>query len=172
MKIKVILGTARQGRYSDKVAAYINSVLLNNGQDSEIIDVKDYASAYTIKPEDADETTAKYQRHIKEAQALVIVVPEYNHSFPGELKILLDRLFLEYQGKTAYLVGVSSGSFGGARAIENLLPTLVKLNMAIKFPPLYVSNVQKIFDQKGNLTDKKQEDRINEFTEKIHEENK
>ena len=56
------------------------------------------------------------------ADAIVIVVPEYNHSFPGLLKHVLDSCLKEYIHKAVGVVGVSAGPFGGARVIQHLLP--------------------------------------------------
>lgn len=172
MNIKIIIGTARQGRYSDKVAKTIAVKLKDLGIEPGIIDTREYISPFTIRPEDADTTSENFKKQIIEAEVLILIVPEYNHSFPGELKILLDRLYLEYENKIVYLVGVSSGVFGGVRGVESLLPILVKFNMNIKYPPLYISNVQKIFNDNDELIDEKQLERINKFIVEINESNK
>ncbi|MDP2683894.1 MAG: NAD(P)H-dependent oxidoreductase [bacterium] len=167
MKIKVIIGTGRQGRYSDKVAYVIDEKLQSAGFETNIIDVRDYESAHTIRPVEKNSLSDKFRLEIKDADAIFLVVPEYNHGYPGELKILLDRLLTEYEGKKVFLAGVSSGVFGGARALESLLPVLVKFNLKIINPPLYFPNVQKIFNKEGKLTDAQQSDRLDKFINDI-----
>jgi NAD(P)H-dependent FMN reductase len=66
---------------------------------------------------------------VNEADALIFVVPEYNHSFPGLLKHVLDTNLKEYIHKAAGVCGVSAGPFGGARMIQNFLPVLREVRM-------------------------------------------
>lgn len=54
------------------------------------------------------------------ADGLVIVSPEYNHGYPGEMKLMLDQLYKEYNRKPVGICGVSSGALGGARMVEQL----------------------------------------------------
>jgi len=67
------------------------------------------------------------------SDALIIISPEYNHGYPGELKMLLDLAPRKlYEGKYVGLVGVSSGSLGGARRIQQLMLVIIGLR-AIPF---------------------------------------
>jgi NAD(P)H-dependent FMN reductase len=92
-----------------------------------------------------------FSEKMKRADGLVIVSPEYNHSFPGLLKHVLDTCLEEYIHKAAAVVGVSAGPFGGARGIQNLLPVLRELGLVATFTDLYFSNVGKAFDAQGKL---------------------
>ena len=91
---------------------------------------------------------------IGRADAIIIVCPEYNHSFPGELKMMLDMLFEEYAGKKVGICGVSNGPFGGARGMEQLKLVLVNFKMRIMSNVLYFSSVKGIFDENGEPKDK------------------
>jgi NAD(P)H-dependent FMN reductase len=64
-------------------------------------------------------------------------VPEYNHSFPGLLKHVLDTNLKEYIHKAVGVCGVSAGPFGGARMIESLLPVLRELGLVTIFWDVY-----------------------------------
>jgi NAD(P)H-dependent FMN reductase len=64
---------------------------------------------------------------------LILVVPEYNHSFPGLLKNVLDTNLKEYIHKAVGVCGVSADPFGGERMIESLLPVLRKLGLVTVF---------------------------------------
>ena len=90
---------------------------------------------------------------MERADAIVIVSPEYNHSFPGLLKHVLDSCLKEYIHKAAGIVGVSAGPFGGSRAIENLLPILRELGLVSIFWDVNFGNVYKAFDPSGRLLD-------------------
>ena len=67
------------------------------------------------------------------ADALVLVSPEYNHGYPGLLKHVLDTSLKEYIHKAVGVAGVSAGVFGGARAIQNLIPVLRELGLVTIF---------------------------------------
>jgi NAD(P)H-dependent FMN reductase len=87
------------------------------------------------------------------ADALVIVTPEYNHSFPGLLKHVLDSCLKEYIHKAAGIVGVSAGPFGGVRAIQDFLPVIRELGLVNIFWDVNFGNVSKVFDESGKLLD-------------------
>ena len=153
MNVPVILGTAREGRQSEKVAKFILSEARKCGFESEILDVRDYR----LEATDRTLTTplAKgYSEKIKKAAAIIIVSPEYNHGYPGELKMMLDMLYQDYWGKPLGICGVSSGPLGGARVVEQLRLVAVELRMPLLREALYFPFVQDLFDDSGAVKDK------------------
>jgi len=118
---------------------------------SELIDIAELP----LPVDDAGEAIKDpgFARSMKEADGLVIVSPEYNHSFPGLLKHVLDSCLREYIHKAAGIVGVSAGPFGGVRVIESLLPVLRELGLATIFADVNFGSVGKVFDDKGGLLD-------------------
>ncbi|MEH2316758.1 NADPH-dependent FMN reductase [Nostoc sp.] len=151
--IPVILGTPRQGRQSEYVAKFIvEQVAARDRLETELIDIRDMA----IATNDAGESLKdpQFSATIERADGLIIVTPEYNHGYPGLLKHVLDTCLKEYIHKAVGLCGVSAGSFGGTRVIQNLLPVMRELGLVTIFYDLNFSNVQKLFDQSGNLIDK------------------
>ena len=54
------------------------------------------------------------------SDAFIIVSPEYNASYPGSLKNIMDYFFTEYAGKPFGIISVSSGIIGGVNALKNL----------------------------------------------------
>lgn len=166
MYIPVILGTSRKGRQSKKVAEAVCRGITERGSETALLDVRDYAPTATDNTKEND-NSRKFSEKISRADALVIVSPEYNHSFPGELKMTLDMLFEEYAGKTAWLCGVSSGQMGGARAVEQLKLLCVSLGMKPVNEALYFPFVQKVFNEKGDLENEEQLARLKKFVEKV-----
>jgi NAD(P)H-dependent FMN reductase len=81
------------------------------------------------------------------------VAPEYNHSFPGLLKHVLDTCLEEYIHKAAGIVGVSAGPFGGTRVVQSLLPVLRELGLMTTFTDLNFSKVGDAFDEGGKILD-------------------
>ena len=100
---------------------------------------------------------------IIKADGLIIVSPEYNHSYPGVLKSVLDLLLKEYSYKPVGLVGVSNGIFGGARMIQSLIPVVRRLGLVPMNTDLTFPQVQNIFDEQGSLKDEKVYGRTADF---------
>lgn len=168
MFVPVILGTGRRNSKSQLVANLLEKHI-SQKHDTEIISPKNYINnAFTErvgKEREIDEKGKKYQELINKADAIVVVIPEYNRSFPGELKLLLDLLYSEYKDKKFYLVGVSSGSTGGARAVESFIHAVVGVEGIPVKPKLLFSSVNEVFDEHGNLTAEKYVKRIEEFVD-------
>jgi len=99
------------------------------------------------------------KRGIRQADALLIVTPEYNYSVPGVLKNAIDwasRPFGDsaWSGKPAAIMGASLGAIGTARAQYHLRQIFVYLNVfPINQPEVMIGNAASRFDAAGNLTD-------------------
>jgi len=101
------------------------------------------------------------------ADALVVVVPEYNHGYPGLLKHALDSNLKEYIHKAVGICGVSAGGFGGTRVIENLLPVLRELGLVTIFWDGNFSGAQKLFDEAGRILDDSYARRVDKFLKEL-----
>ena len=128
MYIPVILGTAREGRQSEKAALFMLQKAQEAGLDSEIIDVRDYRLLATDNTEKSPQAQLLAEKAAR-ADGFIIVCPEYNHGYPGELKMLLDMLFSQYAHKPVGICGVSSGAWGGARMVEQLRVVCLAFHM-------------------------------------------
>jgi NAD(P)H-dependent FMN reductase len=95
------------------------------------------------------------------------VTPEYNHGYPGLLKHALDMNLEEYIHKAVGICGVSAGPFGGARVIEGLLPVMRELGLVTIFWDVNFGNVQKLFDEQGNLLDESYVRRLDKFLNEL-----
>jgi chromate reductase len=99
------------------------------------------------------------KQRIREADAILIVTPEYNYSIPGVLKNAIDWASRPYgdsawNGKPAAIMGASVGAIGTARAQYHLRQMMVFLNMfPINQPEVMIGNASQRFDAEGNLTD-------------------
>lgn len=162
MYIPIILGTAREGRQSEKVAKFVLAEATAAGIKSEILDVRDYRISATDNT-GTSATAKKFAKKINLADGLIIVAPEYNHGYPGELKMMLDLLYKEYFGKPLGICGVSAGGLGGARMVEQLRLVGVELHMMPIREAVYFSAVQNLFDEKGGIKDESYHDRLKIF---------
>ena len=102
-------------------------------------------------------------KRIFEADAFILVSPEYNGSYSPALKNLLDH-FPKQHHKPFGIVTASPGAFGGMRAEQQLL-LLVPALFGVASPYLLVvPAVDKKFNVQGGLIDEKFQNSIHNFT--------
>ena len=115
------------------------------------------------------------KRRIREANAILIVTPEYNYSVPGVLKNAIDWASRPYgdsawNGKPAAIMGASIGTIGTARAQYHLRQMMVFLNMfPINQPEVMIGNASERFDAQGKLTDDATKDFIRQLLQNLVE---
>jgi NAD(P)H-dependent FMN reductase len=164
--IPVILGTPRQGRRSEHPAHLVLEEMKKRaGVETQLIDVR----SLHMRLDDAGEDTKDpaFAATVERSDGLVLVVPEYNHGYPGLLKHALDMNLKEYIHKAVGLCGVSAGPFGGSRVIEHLLPVMRELGLVTTFTDVNFSHVKKLFNENGELLDQSFVRRVNEFLDEL-----
>jgi NAD(P)H-dependent FMN reductase len=164
--IPLILGTARQGRESENAARFVfEQTKKRDGVETEFIDVR----TVPMKLDDGGEQMKDpaFARTIDRCDALIIVTPEYNHSFPGLLKHALDMCLKEYIHKAVGICGVSAGAIGGARVIENLLPVMRELGLVTIFEDVNFAKIGTLFDPHGELIDQNFVRRVDKFLDEL-----
>ena len=165
--ITLVLGTARAGRNSARVFKYLQT-LLEAKTDVSLtgVDVRDHLdTAATVPPwgeGGADERSTKWKEIVIDTDTFIFILPEYNHGYPGEWKLLVDSLYDDYKGKDAYLVTVSGGVFSGVRVADHVKPILIELNLLPRKTGLHVGRVKSVLDETGEPTD-------DDFAEKAEE---
>ncbi|MFB6245083.1 MAG: NADPH-dependent FMN reductase [Candidatus Nanohaloarchaea archaeon] len=170
MRFVVIEGTSREGRKSIHPARYAVEKLEDKGHEADLFDVKQreipflgnrtYIEDENPVPEDVRE----FGELVENADCVVIVSPEYNHSIPGALKNALDHLYPEYEDKPFGYITVSAGGFGGIRALDHLQDITLGLG-GVPGPSLQVSNVSDVFGTDGELLDESYRERFEVFIE-------
>ncbi len=134
--------------------------------DTELIDIR----KIPIRMDDAGEALkdSEFSATVARADGLILVVPEYNHSFPGLLKHVLDTNLEEYVHKAVGVCGVSAGPFGGERMIESLLPVLREVGLVTIFWDVYFGTAGKLFDSAtGKITDPAYSRRVEKFLNEL-----
>jgi NAD(P)H-dependent FMN reductase len=150
--IPVILGTTRKGRRSENAALFVfEETKKRAGVETEFVDI----GKIPMRVDDAGEQMKDqaFSDLVKRADGLILVVPEYNHGYPGLLKHALDMNLEEYIHKAVGICGVSAGPFGGARVIEALLPVMRELGLVTIFNDVNFADVRKVFGEDGKLLD-------------------
>lgn len=137
LNIKIIAGSTREGRFSDKAAIWIaEEIKKQEGVEVEVLDLRDYNMPFFNEPVSPsfkkepykNEAVARFTKKIDEGDAFVIVTPEYNHGTSGVLKNAIDWVYQEWNNKPVAFL--SYGSVGGARAVEQLRLNAIELQMA------------------------------------------
>jgi NAD(P)H-dependent FMN reductase len=134
--IQAIVGTDREGRFSERAAAWLMDRLgARSDLRAELIDLRDYPLSFydqAVPPaygrREYPPEVARWAAKVDEADGYIFVTAEYNHGYPALLKNALDHAFPEFNRKPAAFVGY--GNVGGARAIEQLRLVTVELEMA------------------------------------------
>lgn len=157
--IPVLLGTIREGRRSAAAAQLITDV--GNAIDqvtTELVDPCEFSFPSDGNAEEVKDP--RYTRIIERADAFFIVTPEYNHSFPASLKRMLDSESTLYVHKPVALAGVSSGQFGGVRAIQSLVPVVRELGMIATSTDIFFPKIADLIDENGQIHDVQQVERV------------
>lgn len=108
--------------------------------------------------ENRPQSVKDFRAKITEADALVIVSPEYNYSIPGGLKNAIDWASRGKDspliGKPVTIMGATIGLWGTARLHLAFLPVFKFLNMfPVNKPEVMIAQAEQKFDVDGNLTD-------------------
>lgn len=156
-KIAVVVGSLRKESFSRKLAKQ----LIKLSPDTlalEIIEIGDlplYNEDKETANPPAEWTT--FRDHVKKLDGVLFVTPEYNRSVSGVLKNAIDVGSCPYgkscwEGKPGAVLSSSPGAIGGFGANQHLRQSLVFLNVpCMQMPEAYISNVAKLFDDKGEL---------------------
>lgn len=165
LKIIVICGSIREERMSIYPAKLIVEELKKMDVDAELVDLKKLKlPLYDGKSH--NKNVDIWLKKNKDADGLVIVTPEYNNTFSSAIKNAIEYLDDEIEFKPVGLVGVSSGNFGGIRALMQLSPILRDFN-AIDIPAqLYFPKVNELFNKNGKINDDILR-RVKEFNEQM-----
>jgi len=104
---------------------------------------------------------------LQQADAMILVIPEYNYGFPNELKNLLEKNLTEYAPRAVGICDLSPGWFGGSRLLETLLPLMRKSGLTPIFWDENSANGDDIFAASGQLKDHAQCERVDNFLQEL-----
>jgi NAD(P)H-dependent FMN reductase len=144
----LLVGTVRAKRESIKAAHFVADYA-KNYPEIELIFVDPQELMLIDEGEDVKDP--KYSEITAKADAFIIVTPEYNHSIPSSLKRMIDSEYNNYARKPVSLIGVSSGSWGGVRACEALLPICHRIGLVNIRTEMYFPRVQDTFQDNGQM---------------------
>ncbi|MBL7726949.1 MAG: NAD(P)H-dependent oxidoreductase [Dinghuibacter sp.] len=149
--ICIVSGTDRPGSNTRKIAEHYHQVLRSLGQHPVFLSLETLQS---LKKDDF--FTKMEQEMLVPATRYIFVVPEYNGSIPGVLKLLIDLSDVKKVwggGKKALLTGVATGRAGNLRGMDHLTGILNHMGVQVLPNKLPISAVNKLLNEQGKLAD-------------------
>lgn len=161
--ITIIAGTNRKNSNTKKVTEAYHKILSEKNVESKILRL-DEVEVYQRN----EAFVSMENDYLLPADKIIIVMPEYNGSFPGILKLMIDNTDVKnvWPNKKILLVGVSTGRAGNLRGMEHLTGVLLYLKANVHYNRLPISTVHTLLNDNGVLSD---EETINTLNAQIDE---
>jgi len=174
-KLVTILGFAGSLRKNSYNKALLRAAveLLPTDAQLEIFDLEGIQPFNQDLEKEPADKVREFKSKIREADAILIVTPEYNYSIPGVLKNAIDWASRPYgdnafEGKPVAVMSASIGLLGGARAQYHLRQSFVFLDMyPINRPEVIVTFAREKIDEDGRLKDETSRKFIKELLENL-----
>jgi NAD(P)H-dependent FMN reductase len=155
--ITVISGTNRPNSNTREVAGLVYQILVDHDVEADLLDLSDLpaelfvGTSYALKPK----AFASFQKTVLAADGFLVVVPEYNGSFPGVLKYFIDMLKFpdSLYEKPAAFIGLSSGRWGGVRAVEQLEMVFQYRHAHLFGRRCFIPSIGQALGEDGTFTD-------------------
>lgn len=129
LRTALVIASTREGRYAPVVAGFAASLLEQHDDiDLDVVDLVD-ADVPAHFGRDLPAATVATIERLAQAEAFVIVTPEYNHSYPATLKQMIDLSGDVWRRKPVGFVSYG-GLSGGLRAVEHLRVVLAERHAA------------------------------------------
>jgi NAD(P)H-dependent FMN reductase len=152
LKVAVIIGSTRAGRVAPTVSAWF--VRHAAARDDMGVDVIDLADIHLpdVLGSDGGQPARDLAARLADADAFVVVTPEYNRSFPAPLKNVIDWNGEPWRAKPVGFVSYG-GASGGLRAVEQLRLVFTELHAVTVRDSVSFHGIWAAFDTAGEPTD-------------------
>ena len=161
-KLQIIVGSTRPTRAADLVLPWAAArARAHPAFETEVVDLRDWPLPMFAEhmgtigdfsdPTYSDPIVKSWNQKVKEADAYLVLTPEYNHSIPGVLKNALDNVFVSFalRNKPIAAIGYSGAIAAASRAIEHLAQIAVEADMHPLRSSVLIPFVQSAFDPAG-----------------------
>ncbi len=147
--ITIISGTNRKDNVTRKVAAEYQRFLKEKQVDADIL----FLDEVNVT-ERNDEFSKVEEEYLIPAEKFIIISPEYNGSYPGILKLMIDNSYIAkcWWHKKVLLTGISTGRAGNLRGMEHLTGSLLHMKMLVHPNRLPISVINTLMND-HNFTD-------------------
>ena len=153
LHILILLGSIRNGRYTDKVARYLSGLLSQkDGVSPQIWDLAEdplpLLAQQWKKEKEPSPIFQQKSKLLQEADGIILCSPEYHGSYSGVLKNALDHFWKEFERKPMGVVSTGSGPMGGINGSTEMQLLILSLGAYPMPRKLLTPYVQKLFDEK------------------------
>ena len=148
--ITIIAGTNRKDSYTKRVAEEYKRFLAEQNTESTLFSLDEFET------HERDDAFVKMENNfLKPAERFIIILPEYNGSYPGVLKMMIDNTDVAnvWWHKKVLLTGVSSGRAGNLRGMEHITGSLLHMKMLVHPNRLPLSMVNSLMNDEHVFTD-------------------
>jgi NAD(P)H-dependent FMN reductase len=153
--ITIISSTNRPGSSTLKLAQYYQKKMHEKGIEAGLLSLAELPPNI-IQTDLYGQRSAEFmpiQDIVTKTQKFLFIIPEYNGSFPGVLKVFIDACsFPEsfYEKKVA-LVGVSSGKYGNIRGVDHFTGICNYVHLHVMPLKIHIASIHRELDENGNL---------------------
>ncbi|MDI6400776.1 NAD(P)H-dependent oxidoreductase [Balneolaceae bacterium ANBcel3] len=156
-RINILSGTDRPGSNAKKVAEYLKPLYQQKGTRAEVVSLEDFPMEEVAGGKYGQDLSGvkAFRERVLDADGLVMVIPEYNGSFPGILKVFIDYLPFPsaFQSLPIAFVGEAAGAFGALRAVEQMQLICAYRNALIYPERVFLQRIGNIFDPEKGIKD-------------------
>ncbi len=159
--ITIIVGTNREDNECQRFAELYLAMIEEKGKAAQILSMEDLPSDfYSNKMFEKDgqhaEIAVLQNQYIINADKFLFVVPEYNGSIPGILKLFIDAISVRaykqnFKNKISVLTGIATGRAGNLRGLEHLTGMLMHMGGLVHPNRLPISSIKKVMDKHRNI---------------------
>jgi chromate reductase len=154
--VTIIASTNRPGSSTLQLAKYYQKQLAAKGMEANLLSLAQLPPNLieTDLYGKRSEAFGELQDQITATDKFLFVIPEYNGSYPGVLKVFMDACSFpeSFYDKKAALVGLSSGKYGNIRGIDHFTGVCHYLNLHIMPLKIHIASIRKEMDTNGSLT--------------------
>jgi NAD(P)H-dependent FMN reductase len=151
----------------------VHDLLSDQQIDSQLLDLSLLPSDFfspSMYNERSESFMQMFHSNTKDTHHILFVIPEYNGSYPGVLKMFLDASPVQlFRNKHASMIGLSDGHAGNLRGQDHLTGVLHYLKMHVHYHKPKLSNISRSFDPTGKLLNEQYMDQLKEHVALISE---
>lgn len=159
IKVKAIIGSTSSTSYNLKLVEHLRKRYADQLEITPVFinDLEMFSVDIEANP---PINVKEFKDNVKDSDAVLFAVPEYNFSIPGALKNAIDWLSrggdFTIKDKPAFIIGSSMGNLGSVRAQIHLREILSNPALAPVLLPgneVYIGAVHEKVNEQGELTD-------------------
>lgn len=162
--ITIIAGTNRQDSMTLRTARAYYNIIASQTPDVQILSLLD--KQVWERGSDMKELESKY---LIPATKFLFIMPEYNASFPGVLKMMIDNSDIKkcWWYKKAALVGISDGRAGNLRGTEHMTAILNYMKVNVLYNKLLLSKIKEEINLNSDIIKPETQQLINIQVEEL-----